>query len=141
MPCSFGPGDIVYLSEVPYTDHPKYHLVLSVSDDMFFIINSDINSTVSVNPIYYNCQVKLIKNPSNTFMQKDECYIACHQLAPDLISSEVESQIKAGKGEVKGKLDKNTLEQVLNTVLNLCGHTLSHFERRTIAANLKCVYK
>ncbi len=140
MPFSFGSGDIIYLNEVPYTDHPKYHLVLSVSDDLFFIINSDINSTVAVNPIFYNCQVKLNKNPSNTFMPKDECYIACHQLAPDLISVEIESQIKTGKGEIKGKLDKNTLDQVLNTVLNHCGHTLSHFERRTIAENLKTVY-
>lgn len=137
MPCSFAPGDIVYLEQVPYTGHPKYHLVLSITDDMFFVINSNINNTVAVNSLFLNCQVKLLKNPDNNYMPKDESYIACHQLAPDLISSEVDAQIKAGKGEVKGKLDRASIEQVINTVMNHGAHTLSPNERRIISQNLK----
>ncbi|HOI30883.1 MAG TPA: hypothetical protein PLZ15_14145 [Melioribacteraceae bacterium] len=139
MPFSFSPGDIIYLEEVPYTDHPKYHLVLSVSDDMFFIINSNINKTVAVNTQFLNCQVKLSKNPHNSYMPKEESYIACHQLAPDLFSGDIEAKIKAGKGEIKGKLDKSTLEQVINTVINHGAHTLSPYERRIIEENLKSV--
>lgn len=137
MPCSFAPGDIVYLKTVPYTGHPKYHLVLSVTDDMFFVINSNINTTVAVNSLFLNCQVKLMKNPDNVYMPKDESYIACHQLAPDLISAEVDAQIKAGNGEIKGRLDGTTIEQVINTVMNHCAHTLSPLERRVITQNLK----
>lgn len=141
MPCLFSPGDIVYLKEVPYTDHPKYHLVLSVADDMFFIINSNINNTVAVNSLFLNCQVKLIKDPDNGYMPKDESYIACHQLAPDLISGDVDAQIRSGMGEVKGKLDKTTLEQVVNTVMYHCAHTLSPMERRIITQNLRTALK
>jgi hypothetical protein len=128
-------GDVIYIKQVSYTDHPKYHLVLSIAQDLFFVINSDINSTVALNPEFKICQVKLSKLPNNLFMSENESYIACHQFAP-IYTIEVDKQIKEGKAENKGKLDKETLKLVRDTVLNHRPKTISYSEMVEI---VKCI--
>ncbi len=76
------PGDIIYVENVSYTDHPKYHLVLSPSKALFFVINSNITNAVAFNNAFKNCQVVLLKHPNHSFMPNNESYIACHQIAP-----------------------------------------------------------
>lgn len=118
MPFSFKEGDILYLKNPPYTDHPKYQLVLSVEKDLCFVINKDINNTVSINDDLKKCQVLLKKLPNHTFMPLDESYIACHQLAPKIRSDEIERMIKLNEILIVGKIDRDTLEKVKDVVVN-----------------------
>jgi len=128
MALSFQEGDILYLKNVSYTDHPKYQLTLNTDKNLFFVINSEINNTVAMNDDFKNCQVKLDKQPNHTFMLNDESYIACHHLAPIIRCEEIEKMIKAGNVEKKGKIDEETLEKVKETVLNHSRLTLTPFD-------------
>src|SRR3990172_4489108 len=128
MALSFKEGDILYFTNVSYTDHPKYQLTLSTEKDLFFVINSDISNTVAINDDFKNCQVKLNKQPNHTFMAKEEFYIVCHQLAPIIRCDEIEKMIKEEKVKIKGKIDEETLAIVKETVLNYCRLTLTPFD-------------
>lgn len=138
MDYSFSSGDIILLKEVSYTNHPKYHLVLSVKEDLFFTINSEINSTVRLNPTLLECQVPYKVVEGQTFPEHN-CYIACHQI-PEVFSIDVESGLKSGMAENKGKIDIHTLKAVLNVLYNHA-KTLTGKERRTAIENLEAVYK
>lgn len=138
MDYSFSPGDIVLLKEVSYTDHPKYHLVLSVEEDLFFTINTEINPTVRLNPTLLESQVLYKVDQGKSFPEHD-CYIACHQI-PEVFSAEVEDGLKSGRTEIKGKIDLKTLKAVLN-VLYSHAKTLTGRERRIAIENLEALYK
>lgn len=137
MDYSFSPGDIILLKEVSYTDHPKYHLVLSIEEDLFFTINTEISSTVRLNPTLLESQVpyKVVKGKS---FPEHDCYIACHQVA-EVFSNDVETALKSGMAENKGKIDKNTLKAVLNVLYNHA-KTLTGREKRIAIKNLEAVY-
>ena len=136
MPLSFKEGDVIYLKNVPYTDHSKYQLTLSTEQHLFFVINSEMNNTVAINDEFKHCQVKLSKEPNHSFMDKNESYIACHQLAPHIPCNDIEKMIKSNTAEVKGTIDKETLEKVKMVVLDHSSLTLSPFERKDIMDGL-----
>lgn len=137
MSFSFTAGDIIYVEEVTFTDHPKYQLVLSIKEDYFFIINSEINNTIALNNDWAKCQVKLNKTPNYTFFTKDECYIACHQLIYETYSVEIEKKISDGKARIVGKICKEELDKVIEIVENDYAKTLTLNERKEILTELK----
>jgi hypothetical protein len=120
MRFSFSPGDIIYLQKVSYTDHPKLHLVLSISDDLFFVINSGIDSTIAFNEIFKKCQVECRIHDPQKKLTKDKGYIDCHEIADSIFSIEVEKMLKLGKAKNFGRLDDITLNAVLDVVKNHC---------------------
>ena len=138
---SFSVGDVIYLKEVSYTDHPKLHLVLSISDDLFFIINSGIDSTIAFNEKFKICQVACKINDPQKRLTKNKGYIDCHVIADSIFSVEVESMLKSGKAKNFGRLDDITLNAVLNVVKNYCPHTLTPRDQKTIIKNLEFILK
>ncbi|MCJ7554878.1 MAG: hypothetical protein MUO34_13460 [Ignavibacteriaceae bacterium] len=87
-----------------------------------------MSNTVAINDDFRNCQVKLNKQPNHTFMDNNESYIACHQLAPVIRCNEIEKMIKEQKVKIKGKIDEETLTIVKETVLNYSRLTLTPFD-------------
>jgi hypothetical protein len=141
MSFSFSAGDVIYLKEVSYTDHPKYHLVLSVSDDLFFIINSDISSTIALNNIFSACQVECKINVPVGLTAKDKSYVACHEIADTIFCIEVEGSLKNRKAINCGKLDEAYLRRVLDVVKNHCSPTITTGDKKTIIHNLEIILK
>lgn len=137
-PLPISPGDIVYITTVPYTNHPKYHLALSIKDDLFFIINSGVNNFISLNPELARCQIPLTKTPDNLYMVKETSYIACHEIA-DIFSQDIITKIKNGQAEVKGRLDLTTIQLIIDVLTNSCPSTLAPRERNLIVQNLKSI--
>ena len=138
---SFSVGDVIYLKEVSYTDHPKLHLVLSISDDLFFVINSGIDSTIAFNELFKKCQVECKINDPQRKLTKNKGYIDCHEIADTIFSLEVESMLKSGKAINFGRLDDTTLHAVLNVVKNYCSPTITPRDQKAIIKNLEFILK
>jgi hypothetical protein len=141
MTFSFSPGDVIYLKEVSYTDHPKYHLVLSVSNDLFFVINSDINSTIAINANFKLCQVECKINTPLGKIAKDKSFVACHDIADSIFSVEIESKLNAGKAFNCGKLDDVYLKRILDVMKNHCSPAITLGDKKTIVKNLEVVLR
>ena len=141
MGFSFSPGDIIYLQKVSYTDHPKLHLVLSISDDLFFIINSGIDSTIAFNEKFKKCQVACKINDPQRKLTKGKGYIDCHEIADSIFSVEVEGKLKSGKAKNFGRLDDKTLNAVLDVVKHDCSPTITTRDQKTIIKNLEFILK
>lgn len=135
MSYSFSCGDIIRLQEVNYTDHPKYHLVLSIRENLFFVINTNINNTVALNPEFLNSQVQLEPKEGKEFPEHT-CYIACHEIADDIYSADIEREFQNNNAKNYGKIDLGTIKSVINVLYNHC-KTLSPVEKKEIIKNLE----
>lgn len=137
MATSFSCGDVIYIEKVSYTDHPKLHLVLSISENLFFVINSDINSTIAFNNDFRICQIECTINDPNKKLSKSNGYIACHEIADEIFSIEIESKIQKGEAINFGKLDDETLNKVLEVMKNHCSPTIIPHDKKIIIQNLE----
>lgn len=109
----------VFLNKFPEIDHPKFFIVVGLSDDKLYTcsvyINSEIHPSIKAKQELYNLQVP-IQKANNGFLSHDS-YACCSTLLP-IESNKINEWKNSGSCKVIGQVSEQDLEIITNTILD-----------------------
>ena len=128
-------GQIVYLF-CNFTTPPKEkYLVLAGAgnEPLLFIINSEIHPFIDNNPELRMQQLNVKKSDYDFF--DHDSFVNCSKVIESFSKSEIERQLDADVGKIKGKLNRKDIKKIIRIVQN--SRTISKHNKNRIINSLK----
>lgn len=108
----------VFLNKFPEIAHPKFFIIVGLSNDKLYTcsvyINSDIHPSLKAKQALLNLQVPITKN-NNSFLHHDS-YACCSTLLP-IETDKIAEWKDKGTCKVIGQVSDQDLEIITNTIL------------------------
>lgn len=112
------PGNVFYLHQDFFNRaKDKYFLLVAcIEPPLFFVINSEVHPFIARRPELSACQVFLPSSDYSQMLDHDS-YIDCKEVIEHFSLAEIEQQVLADMGRLKGSLNRTSLQKVYDVVI------------------------